>query len=686
MLFRHPEVNEILEGILQGLMQWLYSLCLELVEYVSNSLLGVFRMDLDYFISIVPIFEDMFQIICITGWALLLGNLLFQALKSMVSGIGIEGEDPKLLFTRTFLFSFLLLCSRQICDIGLGMTKTVIELLQIPEAVTITTPEANGFGTGAAWLLAIIIGIIIIWHVFKLFVELGERYALLSFLVLFSPLAFSMGGSENTKEIFRGWVRMFASMCVMMISHVVFLKATISALGYILQGLDAVPWAILIVGITRVAKKFDEIVSRIGLNPAITGGGLGRTFPGALTYAVVRGMGSRVGASFGKTPPSGGQQASPSSDSQAKWWQSKTQHPQDAQKAQAAANEQGNHGQTVSPDSAQAQSKQSGQPVSTRRATGNRGTRPSYVSTSNPQAAQTTQAQNPTPAGGIPRNIAGQAVRQNENASHHSRMSQAGTRSATSQRSASTSTSSQSNQMQAGKNSQQSNVFSAAQDGKIPLQNNGQAMAGHAARVSRNPFSAQSQGTASGTQKAAQTRESRNAAVATQSASSTKTISQREGRNPFASPPPAQPNTGPLSQARDGGNASVAQSPSAATSPPARDSRNAPFASSTRGAASLERVSRNKASPPQNTPSSSSSSVRDGRNDAPAPRNQPPTSASASQGQQEQGRFSQVPKQTPQNPSNHPQAQQTLNRSTAHIPEIPKTGSRKTRKSKRRKK
>jgi hypothetical protein len=492
MCLRRLGVNEILEGIIQGLIQWLYSLCLELVEYVSNSLLGVFQMDLSYFISVVPLFEDIFQIILITSWALLLGNLAFQAMKSMVSGIGIEGEDPKLLFTRTFLFSFLLLCSRQICEIGLGMTKNVIELLQIPEAVTITTPDANGFGTGAAWLLAIIIGIIIIWHVFKLFVELGERYALVSFLVLFSPLAFSMGGSENTKEIFRGWVRMFASMCVMMISHVVFLKATISALGYISEGLDAVPWAILIVGITRVAKKFDEIVSRIGLNPAITGGGLGRTFPGALTYAVVRGMGSRVGASFGKAPAVGGQQASTNGASQAKWWQSKTQHPQDAQKAQTAANEQGNHTQTA--DGTPTQSKQSGQPISTRRAAGNQGARPSYVSASNSQSPQAASAQNPAPVGTTPRNIAGQAFGQNESSSQSSRISQAGTRNAASQRSASTNTSSQSNQMQAGKNVQQSSISNTARDGKMPQQGNEQTAATHAARVSRNPFSPQSQG------------------------------------------------------------------------------------------------------------------------------------------------------------------------------------------------
>ena len=576
--------------MIQGLIQWLYSLCLELVEYVSNSLLGVFQMDLTYFITMVPIFEDIFQVILITGWALLLGNLAFQALKSMVSGIGIEGEDPKLLFTRTFLFSFLLLCSRQICEIGLGMTKTVIELLQIPEAVSITTPGSDGFGTGAAWLLAIIIGIIIIWHVFKLFAELGERYALVSFLVLFSPLAFSMGGSENTKEIFRGWVRMFASMCVMMMSHVVFLKAVISAMSYISEGLDAVAWAILIVGITRVAKKFDEIITRIGLNPAITGGGLGRTFPGALTYAVVRGMGSRVGASFGKAPTVSRQPPSSAGGNQAKWWQSKTQHPQDAQAA--TANEQRGNGQPSSQGNAQPQNKQSGQPMSTRRAAASQGPRPSYVSGSHPQAAQAPPASMPTPAGAPPLNVAGQSYRQNRNASHDSRISQAGTRNADSQRSVSMSAASQSTQMQAGKNVQQSGTSHAAQDGKAPFRHSEQSMGTDAARASRNPLQPQSQGAVSGTQKAAQARDSRNIAVSAQSTSGTQTVSQRDSRNPFASPPPAQSGAERSGQARDGRNPSAMQSPFAVPTPSARDSRK-PAATSSSEAANSERVGRN---------------------------------------------------------------------------------------------
>ena len=99
-------------------MQWIYSLCLEMVQYIANSLLTVFSMDLDYFFQVAPVAKDILSILIAAGWALLMGNLVFQAVRSMVSGLGFEGEDPKLLFSRTFVFAFLLLASQQICEIG----------------------------------------------------------------------------------------------------------------------------------------------------------------------------------------------------------------------------------------------------------------------------------------------------------------------------------------------------------------------------------------------------------------------------------------------------------------------------------------------------------------------------------------------------------------------------------------
>ena len=308
----------ILEGIFKGFVQWIYSLCLEMVQYIANSLLEVFQMDLSYFRQVAPVTDDILSIVIAVGWALLLGNLVFQAMKSMVIGLGFEGEDPKLLFTRTFVFAFLLLVSQQICEIGLGISSQVIALLQVPTSVTITIPDENNFTIGASWLLIIIVGIVVMWQFVKLCFEVAERYVVTAILVLMAPLAFGMGGSKNTADIFKGWCRMFGSMCVMMIMNVIFLKLLISALGYVPSGVAVLPWMLLIVGIARVARKIDGIIARMGLNPALTGDGLGRGLPGMVAYAVVKGIGSSIakaaGNSVGNKSRKGGSSGGSSSE------------------------------------------------------------------------------------------------------------------------------------------------------------------------------------------------------------------------------------------------------------------------------------------------------------------------------------------------------------------------------------
>ena len=138
----------MLEPILKGLIEWLYSMMLDIMNYASGELLGVMSMDLSYFERTAPIITDIVNVFIALGWALLIGNLVFQSLKVMMSGAGFEAEDPKLLFFRTFVFSFLLLASRQICEIGSSITGTVIALLDLPDSISITVPDESMFSLG----------------------------------------------------------------------------------------------------------------------------------------------------------------------------------------------------------------------------------------------------------------------------------------------------------------------------------------------------------------------------------------------------------------------------------------------------------------------------------------------------------------------------------------------------------
>ena len=296
----------MLELLFRGFFEWIYGLILECWEYFSSVLFDLMSLDFAYLETYMPIITTIRQIMLGVGWALLLGNLVFQATRSMMAGVGFEADDPKLLFTRTFVFSFLLVASPQICDICLNMTSVIIDMVQMPDAAAIKLPDEGFFvDLTASWLLVIVFGLIVMFQTCKLFFEMAERYFILAVLTITAPLAFGVGGSRSTSDIFSGWCRMYGSMCLLMVMNVVFVKMLLSILSFRPSGIAVLPWIVMVLTVVKVAKKSDAIITRIGLNPAITGDSLGRTFPGVLTYTVARTMASRVVQTAGKNTAAG---------------------------------------------------------------------------------------------------------------------------------------------------------------------------------------------------------------------------------------------------------------------------------------------------------------------------------------------------------------------------------------------
>jgi len=307
----------LLEPIMKGLIEWIYGLIEDMADYVFGDIIDVMTMDMDYFRKAAPIVNDISEIILALGWALLLGNLVFQLLKSIMSGAGFEGEDPKLLFMRTFAFSFLLLASPQICEMCTKMTGTVVAYLNIPRSFAFSPPSSLMFSAagGVSWLIAIIVSIILIIQLIKLFFDIGERYVIACVLTFMAPLAFAMGGSKNTNDIFKGWCRMYGSMNLMLIMNIIFLKLIMNAMVNMWAS-NIIVWLVFVMALTRVARKIDAHIAKIGLNPAQTSNSVGVRFPGGMTLVVVRTLASLVGKNMGgmKSGSGGGNRSGSSSN------------------------------------------------------------------------------------------------------------------------------------------------------------------------------------------------------------------------------------------------------------------------------------------------------------------------------------------------------------------------------------
>ena len=275
--------------ILKDLVLWLFGLFLDLMNYCADALLGLMNTDLSYFESNVPIIVKLYGVFVAIGWGFLIGNCAFQCLKAMFAGLGFETESPAILLVRTFLFGFLLIMSKQVCEMGLSIGKTLMELIGLPEKASITFPDDSMFpDLTSSWLLIVIIGVLIGAQLIKLFFEIGERYVVVAILTLFSPIAFAMGGSRSTKDICSGFIRTYASMILLLVSNVLFLKLIYSALSSMPDGIMILPWTVLIVGIARVARKADNLLSKIGLNPSFTGDPLGNGMGKAAAFMAAR--------------------------------------------------------------------------------------------------------------------------------------------------------------------------------------------------------------------------------------------------------------------------------------------------------------------------------------------------------------------------------------------------------------
>lgn len=306
----------MLEGILQGLMQWIYGLFLDLMSYCANALLGIMSTDLSFFESSVPIVPKLYTVFVAIGWGLLIGNCVFQAMKAMFAGLGFETESPAILLLRTGLFGTLLIFSKDICDIGLSIGKNIIDLLGIPASVQLTMPTDSMFsGFGTSWLLVIIIGFILGFQLIKLFFEVAERYVVVSVLTLLCPVGLAMGGSKSTKDICVNYMRTYASMIVMMIMNVLFLKLILSALAAMPSGVLILPWCLRVVGIAKTARKADQLVSRIGLSPTSAGDPLGKgrgMMMAAMAARTILHTAGKGGSAKGSTGRSGSRQTSSS--------------------------------------------------------------------------------------------------------------------------------------------------------------------------------------------------------------------------------------------------------------------------------------------------------------------------------------------------------------------------------------
>lgn len=230
-------------GILDGIVSWIAEQVMHGLDLISTSVLGALGCTMDTFVRYFPAAETLYSVFVALAIGIILLNWVWQIFRNFGLGIGLEAEDPVKLSIRSFLFILLTLYADQIIELVLGVAGTPYNWVLTEELPPLDFGNFNSslmvilgvVANGAVALIALILVIILAWNYIKLLFEAAERYILLGILVFTAPVAFAMGSSQTTGNIFKSWCRMFGGQLFLLIMNAWCLRLFTSMVGTFLS-------------------------------------------------------------------------------------------------------------------------------------------------------------------------------------------------------------------------------------------------------------------------------------------------------------------------------------------------------------------------------------------------------------------------------------------------------------------
>ena len=214
-------------GILDGIVEWIATQIMNGLDLITTSVLGALGCDMSTFLRYFPAAETMYSVFVATAIGLVLLNWVWQLFKNFGLIAGVEAEDPIKLSIRSVLFILLIYYCDQITDLVLDIGGTPYSWMLL----TILGVVANG----SVALIALILVLILAWNYIKLLFEAAERYILLGVIVYTAPVAFAMGASQSTSNIFKSWCRMFGGQLFLLLMNAWCLRLFTSMVGTFLS-------------------------------------------------------------------------------------------------------------------------------------------------------------------------------------------------------------------------------------------------------------------------------------------------------------------------------------------------------------------------------------------------------------------------------------------------------------------
>ena len=226
-------------GILDGIVEWIAEQIMCGLDLINTSVLGALGCDMSVFLRYFPAAETMYDIFVALGIGMILLIWVWNLFRNYWVGIGGEAEDPIKLSLRALVFILLAYFADDITGLVLEIGGTPYQWIMTSELPSLDFASFSSVllviigvcANGAVTLIVLILVIILAWNYIKLLFEAAERYVLLGVLVYTAPIAFAMGASQNTSNIFKSWCRMFGGQIFLLVMNAWCLRLFISMAG-----------------------------------------------------------------------------------------------------------------------------------------------------------------------------------------------------------------------------------------------------------------------------------------------------------------------------------------------------------------------------------------------------------------------------------------------------------------------
>ena len=167
-------------GILDGIVDWLATQVMNLLDLASTSVLGALGCNMDTFKRYFPAASAMYEIFIWTAIGLVLLNLVWQLYRCYGAGFDIDTENPINLVVRSVIFLLLIWYCDDIVNLALRIGGTpynwildsTLPGVQFGDFNSVLLVIIGVIANGSVALIALILVVILAWNYLKLLLEL----------------------------------------------------------------------------------------------------------------------------------------------------------------------------------------------------------------------------------------------------------------------------------------------------------------------------------------------------------------------------------------------------------------------------------------------------------------------------------------------------------------------------------